>query len=97
VSDPPRVLVADDHPALRLGMKAVIKSMKGEARTATTPKGVARSHDGRAAAAFVRCLGSVVTIVKLPASPLRHGAASECALTFELAVARAVTYRREKP
>jgi putative intracellular protease/amidase len=31
VTDPLRVLVADDHPALRLGMKAVIKSMKGEA------------------------------------------------------------------
>jgi two-component system NarL family response regulator len=31
VPDPLRVLVADDHPALRLGMKAVVKSMKGEA------------------------------------------------------------------
>jgi two-component system NarL family response regulator len=30
-SSPLRVLVADDHPALRIGMKAVIKSMKAEA------------------------------------------------------------------
>jgi DNA-binding NarL/FixJ family response regulator len=30
-SSPLRILVADDHPALRIGMKAVIKSMKGEA------------------------------------------------------------------
>jgi two-component system NarL family response regulator len=30
-SGPLRILVVDDHPALRIGMKAVVKSMKSEA------------------------------------------------------------------